>query len=114
MPAAGPFLADTRRRPSVQRLDNRLAARDRDSGARDIAGFISRQHYVNGGQLTWLAGALDGDLLAEMLHFLGGIVDGIDGVQIGPGATQFTRIPFPASNWAKPPVKFWMAPLLAA
>src|SRR4051794_14803681 len=39
---------------------------------------------------------------------------GMSGVQIGPGATQFTRMPFFPSIWASPPVKFWIAALVAA
>src|SRR4051794_27692868 len=42
------------------------------------------------------------------------MVAGMSGVQIGPGATQFTRIPFFPSIWASPPVKFWMAAFVAA
>jgi hypothetical protein len=38
----------------------------------------------------------------------------MSGVQIGPGATQFTRISFSAKSCAKPPVKFWIAPLVVA
>jgi len=39
---------------------------------------------------------------------------GISGVQIGPGATVFTRMPFSAASTAKPFVKFTIAPLVAA
>jgi hypothetical protein len=42
------------------------------------------------------------------------MVDGISGVQIGPGATEFTRIPFSASSCASPAVKLAIAPLVAA
>jgi hypothetical protein len=35
-----------------------------------------------------------------------GIVEGISGVQIGPGATAFARMPFSASSCARPAVKF--------
>src|SRR5947209_3494134 len=34
------------------------------------------------------------------------MVDGISGVQIGPGATLFARIPFSARSWASEAVKF--------
>jgi len=37
-------------------------------------------------------------------------VDGISGVQIGPGATQLTRMPLSASSWASPAVKLAIAP----
>ena len=43
-----------------------------------------------------------------------GIDIGISGVQTGPGATALTRIPLSASNCAKPPVKFWIAPFVVA
>jgi len=42
------------------------------------------------------------------------MVEGIGGVQIGPGATQFTQMPFSVSSRASPPVKFWMAPFVVA
>src|SRR5215212_7487278 len=42
------------------------------------------------------------------------MVAGMSGVQMGPGATQLTRIPLGPSIWASPPVKFWMAALVAA
>ena len=35
-----------------------------------------------------------------------GIVEGINGVQTGPGATALALIPFSAKSWASPPVKF--------
>jgi hypothetical protein len=38
----------------------------------------------------------------------------MSGVQIGPGATAFTLISFAASIWARPPVKFWIAPFVVA
>jgi len=41
------------------------------------------------------------------------MVAGISGVQIGPGATQFARMPFSASSCARLPVKFWIAALVA-
>jgi hypothetical protein len=50
----------------------------------------------------------------NVFTFSAGIVDGISGVHTGPGATQFTRMPFSARSWANPPVKFWMAPYVVA
>jgi hypothetical protein len=44
----------------------------------------------------------------------GAIVDGISGVQIGPGATQLTRIPFSASSCPRPAVKLAIAPFVVA
>src|ERR1051326_2713859 len=44
--------------------------------------------------------------------FSGGNVDGIRGVQTGPGATAFTRIPFSASDNASDRVNATIAPLV--
>jgi hypothetical protein len=44
----------------------------------------------------------------------GGMVAGINGVQIGPGATLLTRMPRSPSSWARPAVKFAIAPLVVA
>jgi hypothetical protein len=41
-------------------------------------------------------------------------VDAINGVQMGPGATAFTRIRFFASAWASDWVKETIAPFVAA
>ncbi len=46
--------------------------------------------------------------------FSAGIVEGMSGVQIGPGATAFTRMPSGASNCARPLVKLAIAPFVAA
>ena len=42
----------------------------------------------------------------------GGKVDGISGVQIGPGATPLTRMPFSTSACDSERVKATMAPLV--
>ncbi len=42
------------------------------------------------------------------------MVDGISGVQIGPGATLLTRIPLSPSNWARLAEKLAIAALVAA
>src|SRR5476651_1443360 len=42
------------------------------------------------------------------------MVETINGVQIGPGATLLTRMPLLHSSCAKPPVKLAIAPLVAA
>src|SRR4051794_36079772 len=49
----------------------------------------------------------------KLFTFSGGMVEGINGVQIGPGATAFTRMPLPPSIWAKPAVKLETAPFVA-
>src|ERR687893_1584633 len=52
--------------------------------------------------------------LPKLFTFSSGMVEGISGVQIGPGATAFTRIPLLPSIWAKPAVKLETAPLVEA
>src|SRR4051794_12725701 len=42
------------------------------------------------------------------------MVDGISGVQIGPGATLLARMPRSPSIWARPAVKLAIAPLVLA
>jgi len=46
--------------------------------------------------------------------FSDGIVDGISGVQMGPGATLFTLIPFDPSIYARLAAKLAMAAFAAA
>src|SRR5215207_7380125 len=50
----------------------------------------------------------------KLSTFSGGIVAGMSGVQIGPGATLFTRMPFSASIWARLALKFAMPALVMA
>jgi hypothetical protein len=50
----------------------------------------------------------------KLITFSRGMVEGISGVQIGPGATAFTRMPFSPSFWASPAVKFDTAPFVEA
>ena len=52
--------------------------------------------------------------MPKFFTFSSGMVAGISGVQIGPGATQFARMPFLPSIWLSPPVKFWIAALVIA
>jgi hypothetical protein len=42
----------------------------------------------------------------------GGNVEGISGVPIGPGATPFTRMPFPATLLDRARVKATIAPIV--
>jgi hypothetical protein len=55
-----------------------------------------------------------GTCLPKFFTGLSGIVEGINGVQIGPGATALARMPFFASICARPPMKFWIAPFVVA
>ena len=59
-------------------------------------------------------GRFIGTFLPKFATVSGSIVEGISGVQIGPGATQLARMPLSASNYARPAVKFWMAPFVVA
>jgi hypothetical protein len=43
-----------------------------------------------------------------------GMVAGISGVHTGPGATEFTRMPFSTRFWPSALVKLTIAPLEAA
>src|SRR6185437_5901407 len=56
-------------------------------------------------------GRFIGTCLPKLATASGGKVEGMSGVQIGPGATEFARIPRLTSNCARPAVKFWIAPL---
>jgi hypothetical protein len=47
-----------------------------------------------------------GTCLPNSFTFSVGMVEGMSGVQIGPSATQFTRMSFSDSSCASPPVKF--------
>lgn len=55
-----------------------------------------------------------GVFLPKFFTFSAGIVDGMSGVQIGPGATAFTLMPFSATSPASPAVKFAIAPFVVA
>src|SRR5215218_4857315 len=50
----------------------------------------------------------------KLATFSSGMVAGISGVQIGPGATLLTRIPFSPSSCARLAEKFAIAALVAA
>jgi len=81
--------------------DERHAARDGECGTRVVARLIGRQQDVSGLQLGRLPRALEGRCSPNFATLSSGKVEGIKGVQIGPGATQFTRIaagPFPRSS----------------
>src|SRR6266496_5118761 len=55
-----------------------------------------------------------GTFLPKFSTLSSGIVDGMSGVQIGPGATLFTRMPFPPKSCARLAAKFAMAAFVAA
>lgn len=61
-----------------------------------------------------MARSAKGRVVTEIRDLLLGHVAGISGVQIGPGATLFTRIPFSPNSCAKLAEKFAMAALVTA
>ena len=98
---------------SAPRLQHSLPARYRHHRSRNVAPLIRRQQHEGRCQLLRLARARERGLLA-LAAFSAGIVEGMSGVQIGPGATAFTRMPRSASICARAAVKFEIAPLVAA
>ena len=87
-------------------------------GMQDLPGHIGRvracKENVGRGDLVRLAGAAERLVGAENSSTLSwGKVDGISGVQIGPGATALTLILRSARLVASDRVKATMAPLVA-
>jgi len=95
-------------------LDDRLSAGDGHRRSGDIAGFIARKHNIDGGKLLWLGRTFHRDLLAKMLDLLGRHGGWNQRRPNRTGATALARMPRSASSWARPPVKFWMAPFVVA
>jgi hypothetical protein len=87
-------------------LDDWLAAGHRNRRTGNITRFLRCEHDIHRREPARLGRSFHGDLLAEMRDGSMGIVEGIHGVQTGPGATALARIPFSAKSWASPPVKF--------
>src|SRR5207247_6679891 len=77
--------------------DERLAAGDRHRGSRDAAGHRVGWHDVGCCKLHRLTGRCIGTCLPKFFTASSGIVEGISGVQIGPGATALTRMPLSAA-----------------
>jgi hypothetical protein len=80
----------------------------------DITAFVRSQQYVHRCEFGGLARLAKGCVSPKFATFSSGMVAGISGVQIGPGATLFTRIPFSPNSCAKLAEKFAMAALVAA
>ena len=69
--------------------------------ARHVGGVVARQIHVGPREFGRLSGAAERSVLAERREPLGvPSVAGMSGVQIGPGATAFTRMPFGPSSSA--------------
>ena len=94
--------------------DHNLAAGYGNEGPGHVASQIRGEEDVGARQLCWLPGRPMRVFSPNLAAFSAGIVEGIRGVQIGPGATAFTRIPFSASISARPAVKFKIAPFVDA
>ena len=95
-------------------LQHRLPARHRHHCPRDVARLVRRQQHEGWCQLLGLSGRASGACWPKLAAFSAAIVEGMSGVQIGPGATQLTRMPRWPSIWDSPPVKFWIAAFVAA
>ena len=73
-----------------------------------------RQKDVARCDLLGLPWPLHGHILAELATCSGENVDGISGVQIGPGATPLTRMPFSTSASDRERVNATIAPFVDA
>ena len=73
-----------------------------------------RQQHVAWRDFRRLAGPTERHLRAERRDLAGENDAGIRGVQIGPGATAFTRMPRAASACDRERVNATMAPFVAA
>ena len=80
--------------------DDGLAAGDFDPGAAEYEGLVGGEQHVDRGELGRLPGPPERGVFPNSSTCSGGMVDGISGVQIGPGATEFTRMPRSPSSCA--------------
>ena len=102
------------RRPRSATSEHRHAAGDRHEGARHEAALPGGEQHVGRRQFRGLAGAAQRRPRAELRDLSGLFTIGWIGVQTGPGATQFTRMPCGASRFDRPMVRLAIAPLVAA
>ena len=79
----------------------------------NIRRITACQIYISRCELTGLPRPFHRYILAEYGYFFRRKEDTINGVQIGPGATAFTRIPLSARDRDRDLVKATMAPLVA-
>ena len=93
---------------------DRVAARDGDDLAGDVA-RLGEARKTNAVATSAGCPARPSGVSSPNDAILSsGIVAGISGVQIGPGATELTRMPFSATDCARPRVKFTMPALVVA
>ena len=83
----------------------------------DLAGDVTRtargrQKDEGRRDLFRLRGPMHRCLAAELRHAFSGLSAGLSGVQTGPGATAFTRMPRRTRCVASDRVKAWMPPLV--
>ena len=69
-------------------LDDGPAAGHRDRGAAHVAGLVGGEQHVDRRELGGLGGASKRRVATEALNLLGRDVEGISGVQTGPGSTR--------------------------
>ncbi len=74
--------------------------------------IIRRQKQVAGRDFLRLTWTFQRDIRAELATSFAGNVEGISGVQIGPGATPFARMPFSARFCESERVNATIAPLV--
>jgi hypothetical protein len=109
--AGGP--AEQRDLPLQQALHHDLPGVGSDAGRGQAAGE-QRHAERERGAAADEPGQLGGVSVPNSLTLSSGIVDGISDVQIGPGATLFTRIPRSPSSCARLAVKLAIAAFVAA
>ena len=90
------------------------AAGHRHPRTGDITAFVGGQQYVHRRKVGGLARSARGVSSPKLATFSSGMVAGISGVQIGPGATLFTRMPFSPNSWTRLADKLAIAVLVAA
>jgi hypothetical protein len=77
-----------------------------------VRGVVAGQNRKQGATSSGWPGRPMGTSLPKAATCSAGMVAGISGVQIGPGATALTRIPLPTSCWDRLRVKATIAPLV--
>ena len=95
------------------RGEDRRAVGHRVARPGDAARVVGGEKDVERRDFLRLPGPLHRHVPPEGFDLLGCMVEAMSGVQIGPGATQFTRTPRSATSWPRLAVKFAIAALVA-
>jgi hypothetical protein len=90
-----------------------LSAGDAEDLAGDVGRLLGGEEHEGGSELGGQARP-SGVPCPNLLTFSAGIVAGMSGVQMGPGATAFTLMPRSATDWDRFFVKFTMAAFVEA